>query len=49
VNGASSTLDKLISRRKRCRQSPSRDPSPSGTSTWWVHSNKRSGASPTFS
>jgi hypothetical protein len=33
VKGASSTLDKLISRRKHYRQFPSRGPSPSGTST----------------
>jgi ribonuclease HI len=43
------TLDKLTSRRKRCRQSPSRGPSPFGTSTWWGHPDKRPGASPTSS
>jgi hypothetical protein len=35
--------------RKRCRQYPSRGPSQSRTSTWWVHSYKHPGASPTFS
>jgi ribonuclease HI len=49
VKGASFTLDKLISQRKCCKQSPLRGPSLSGTSTWWVHSDKRPGASPTFS
>jgi hypothetical protein len=49
VKGSSSMLDKLTSQRKRSRQSPSRGPLPSGTSTWWGHSNKRLGASPTFS
>jgi hypothetical protein len=49
MKDASSTLDKLISWRRRCRPSPSRGLSLFGTSTWWGHSDKRSGASPTFS
>jgi hypothetical protein len=49
VKGASSTLDKLTSRRKLYKPSPSRGLSLSGTSTWWGHSDKRPGASPTFS
>jgi transposase InsO family protein len=39
-------LGKVISRHKRCRQSPSCGPSQSGTSTWWAHSDKHPGASP---
>jgi ribonuclease HI len=34
---------------QHCRQSSSHGPSPSGTSTWWAHSYKCPGASPTFS
>jgi hypothetical protein len=49
VKGANSTPGKLTSRRKHCRQSPSRGPSQSGTSTWWDLSDKRQGVSPTFS
>jgi hypothetical protein len=49
VKDASSMLDKLISRRRRYRPSPSHGLSPSGTSTWRSHSDKRPGASPTFS
>jgi hypothetical protein len=49
VRGASSTLDKLISRRRRYRPSPSRGLSLSCTSTWWGHSDKRLGAAPIFS
>jgi hypothetical protein len=47
VRGANSTLGKFTSQRKRCRQSPSRGPSQSGTSTWWDLSDKNPGASPT--
>jgi ribonuclease HI len=46
---ADSTPDKLISRHKHCRRSPSCGPSQSGTSTWWAHSDKHPGASPTSS
>jgi hypothetical protein len=49
VKGASSTPGKLTFRRKHCRQSPSRGPSQSGTSTWWDLYDKRLGASLTFS
>jgi hypothetical protein len=49
VKGASSTLDKLTSRCRRFRQSPSRGLSSSGTSTWWGRSDKRPGHSPTSS
>jgi hypothetical protein len=45
ARGASSMLDKPISRRKRSRPSPSRGLSPCGTSTWWGPSDKRPGAS----
>jgi hypothetical protein len=37
---ANSMQGKLTSRRKRCRRSPSRGPSRSGTSTWWDRSDK---------
>jgi ribonuclease HI len=46
---ANSTPSKLISRCKRCRRSPSCGPLQSGTSTWWAHSDKHLGASPTSS
>jgi hypothetical protein len=49
LKGANTTPDKIISQRKHFRQSPSCGPSPSGISTWWAHSDKRLGASPTFS
>jgi ribonuclease HI len=49
VKGANSTPGKLTPCRKHCRQSPSRGPSQSRTSTWWDLSDKRPGASPTFS
>jgi hypothetical protein len=49
VKGASSTLDKLTSRRRRSRPSPSCGLSPSGTSTWCGHSDKCPGASLTSS
>jgi hypothetical protein len=45
VKGASSMLDKLTSRRRRFRPSPSRGLTPSGTLTWWGRSDKRPGAS----
>jgi hypothetical protein len=41
VKGANSTLGKLTSRCKRCRQSPSRGPLQFGTSTWWGLSGAR--------
>jgi hypothetical protein len=47
VKCATSTLDKLTSRHRHYKPSPSRVLSPSGTSTWWGHSDKRPGASPT--
>jgi hypothetical protein len=43
VKGASSMLDKLTFRRRRFRPSPSRGLLPSGTSTWWDHSDEHPG------
>jgi hypothetical protein len=49
ARGASSTLDKLTSRHRHYRPSPSCGLLPFGTWTWWGHSDKRPGASLTSS